>query len=281
VILYRTADGLFLEHEGRVHVVMESIDKLIAMENVYAFLEGRVQIGYTAGLLTREKLLSPDTTLLAPIGNQEVWAAGVTYLRSRAARMAESQDAGGGSFYDRVYTAERPELFFKSLPHKVVGPRAAVGLRSDATWSVPEPELALVINPRGQIVGYAIGNDMSSRDIEGQNPLYLPQAKVYNRSCALGPGILVTSKPPGPETRISIAIVRAGATAFAGETTLAQMKRQPQELVDYLYRDQTFPHGAILLTGTGVVPPDSFTLERGDVIRIGIDGIGELVNPVE
>jgi 2-dehydro-3-deoxy-D-arabinonate dehydratase len=155
-----------------------------------------------------------------------------------------------------------------------------VGLRSDATWSVPEPELALFVNPAGQIVGYTIGNDMSSRDIEGQNPLYLPQAKVYNRSCALGPGILMTREPLAAETRISIAIVRDGKAVFSGETKLAQMKRKPQELVDYLFRDQTFPLGCFLLTGTGVVPPDSFTLEKGDTVRIGIDGIGELVNPV-
>jgi len=164
---------------------------------------------------------------------------------------------------------------------EVVGPGAAVGLRSDATWSVPEPELVLVIDPGGRIVGYTIGNDMSSRDIEGQNPLYLPQAKIYNRSCAMGPGILVTREVLPDSTRISISIERGGAAAFAGETTLAQMKRKPQELVDYLYRDQTFPVGCFLFTGTGIVPPDSFTLERGDLIRIGIDGIGMLVNQVD
>jgi len=217
---------------------------------------------------------------LPPIGTQEVWAAGVTYLRSRAARMAESKDAGGGDFYDRVYSAERPELFFKSMPHKVVGPNGTVALRSDAKWSVPEPELALVIDPRGHIAGYTIGNDMSSRDIEGQNPLYLPQAKVYNCSCALGPGILITRNPLPPETRISLEIERSGAPAFSGQTSLSQMKRRPEELVEYLYRDQTFRSGAILLTGTGIVPPDSFTLEKGDTIRIAIDGIGVLANTV-
>jgi 2-dehydro-3-deoxy-D-arabinonate dehydratase len=274
VILYRTADGLVVVEDNKAYALEESFDELIAREDPHAFLEQRIGVGNPAG--------SPDATkLLAPIGSQEVWAAGVTYLRSRAARMSESKDAGGGNFYDRVYTAERPELFFKSLPHKVVGPGGAVGLRGDATWSVPEPELALLISPAGSIVGYTIGNDMSSRDIEGQNPLYLPQAKVYNRSCALGPGILITRQPLAAETRISIAIVRRGASAFAGETTLAQMKRRPQELVDYLYRDQTFPFGCFLLTGTGVVPPDSFTLEKGDTVRIGIDGIGVLVNPVE
>jgi 2-dehydro-3-deoxy-D-arabinonate dehydratase len=273
VILYRTADGLIVVEDNKAYVVEESLDALVAREDLHAFLEQRIRAGKTAG--------SPDAAkLLAPIGSQEVWAAGVTYLRSRAARMAESKDAGGGDFYDRVYAAERPELFFKSLAHKVVGPGGAVGLRSDATWSVPEPELALLINPAGSIIGYTIGNDMSSRDIEGQNPLYLPQAKVYNRSCALGPGILITQQPLAADTRISIAIVREGVSAFAGETTLEQMKRRPQELVDYLYRDQTFPIGCFLLTGTGVVPPDSFTLKAGDTIRIEIDGIGVLVNQV-
>lgn len=250
----------------------ETLDDLMAHEDLHAYLEQKTR-GATAGTVDANKLL-------APIGSQEVWAAGVTYLRSRAARMAESKEAGGGDFYDRVYSAERPELFFKSHPHKVVGPGDAVGLRSDATWSVPEPELALLTNPRGEIVGYTIGNDISSRDIEGQNPLYLPQAKVYNRSCALGPGILMTKEPPARETRISITIVRGGSTAFSGETSLAQIKRPFEELVSYLYRDQTFPFGCFLLTGTGIVPPDSFTLETGDTVRITIDGIGELVNPV-
>ncbi len=273
MILYRTANELVMVEGNKAYVVPETLDELVARPDVHAFLAERVRSGQTVA--------APQAAqLLAPIGNQEVWAAGVTYLRSRAARMAESKDAGGGDFYDRVYTAARPELFFKSLPHKVVGPGAPVGLRSDAHWSVPEPELALLINPPGQIIGYTIGNDMSSRDIEGQNPLYLPQAKVYNRSCALGPGILIAQQTLPSETRISIAIVRAGASAFSGETTLAQMKRRPQELVDYLYRDQTFPFGCFLLTGTGIVPPDSFTLEKGDTVRIGIDGIGELVNPV-
>ncbi|HEV2279192.1 MAG TPA: fumarylacetoacetate hydrolase family protein [Acidobacteriaceae bacterium] len=274
MILYRTKHGWVVEQEGRINPVEGSLDELLVRDDLHTYLEGLLKAGATgAGALRREELL-------APIGNQEVWAAGVTYLRSRAARMAESKDAGGGDFYDRVYSAERPELFFKCQPHKAVGPGAAVGLRSDANWSVPEPELTLVINPSGEIVGYTIGNDMSSRDIEGQNPLYLPQAKIYNRSCALGPGILVRRGDLPETTRISISIERAGQAAFTGETTVAQMKRKPQELAHYLYLDQTFPHGAFLLTGTGIVPPDSFTLERGDVIRISIDGIGTLENPV-
>jgi 2-dehydro-3-deoxy-D-arabinonate dehydratase len=273
VIVYRTTDGLVVEDRGKVYEVDELLDTLIARADVHAFLEQQVRSGYSSGPLDKSKLL-------APVGSQEVWAAGVTYLRSRAARMAESKDAGGGDFYDRVYSAERPELFFKSQPHKVVGPGAAVGLRSDATWSVPEPELALLMNPRGQVIGYTIGNDMSSRDIEGQNPLYLPQAKVYNRSCALGPGILMTQQPLPKTTRITIEIGRAKQVVFSGETFLSQIKRPFEDLVAYLFRDQQFPFGCFLLTGTGIVPPDSFTLEKGDTVRIGIDGIGELVNPV-
>jgi 2-dehydro-3-deoxy-D-arabinonate dehydratase len=274
VILYRTADGWLVEEAGRFNPLEEkTLDELLAREDLETYLASRLKAGATEGAIDEKKLL-------APVGTQEVWAAGVTYLRSRAARMEESKDAGGGDFYDRVYSAERPELFFKALAQKVVGPGAAVGLRSDATWNVPEPELALVISPTGKIVGATIGNDMSSRDIEGQNPLYLPQAKVYNRSCALGPGILITGEALPTETRIAITITRGAETAFAGETTLAQMKRKPQELVEYLYRDQTFAAGTFLLTGTGVVPPDSFTLKKGDMIRIEIDGIGELKNPV-
>lgn len=273
MILYRTTEGLLVEQDGKTCEVEELLDTLIARRDLHAYLAEQLNRGYSAGPVDAAKLL-------APIGSQEVWAAGVTYLRSRAARMAESKDAGGGDFYDRVYSAERPELFFKSLPHKVIGPGAAVGLRSDASWSVPEPELVLLINPRGEIVGFTIGNDMSSRDIEGQNPLYLPQAKVYNRSCALGPGILMTKDPLPRDTRILIDIERGDEAVFAGETTLAQIKRPFEELVTYLYRDQTFPFGCFLLTGTGIVPPDSFTLEKGDTVRIRIDGIGELMNPV-
>jgi 2-dehydro-3-deoxy-D-arabinonate dehydratase len=224
---------------------------------------------------------APASTPLAPIDSQEVWAAGVTYYRSRTARMAESEVAGGGSFYDRVYTAERPELFFKALAHRVAGPEEKVRIRKDSKWNVPEPELALVISPTGKITGYTIGNDMSSRDIEGENPLYLPQAKVYDRSCALGPAILATEEPLPSTTAISIEIRRAGATVFSDSTTLASMKRRPEELVEYLYRETSFPGGCILLTGTGIVPPDTFTLQSGDEIAITIDGIGTLRNSVE
>jgi 2-dehydro-3-deoxy-D-arabinonate dehydratase len=272
VILYRTKTGWVAERDRQLIALGEpSLDQLLAREDLHDYLESVTRSGTKAGGLDQ-------SALLAPIGNQEVWAAGVTYFRSRVARMEESEQ--GGNFYDRVYTAERPELFMKALPHKVVGSLAPVRIRHDAHWSVPEPELVLVIDPRGRIVGYTIGNDMSSRDIEGENPLYLPQAKIYDGSCAIGPGILVHSEPLPATTRIRLSIERADATAFSGDTTLKEMKRQPQELVDYLYREQTFAAGCFLFTGTGIVPPDSFTLERGDTVRIGIDGIGELVNPV-
>jgi 2-dehydro-3-deoxy-D-arabinonate dehydratase len=218
--------------------------------------------------------------LLQPIGKQEVWAAGVTYYRSRGARMEESRDAGGGSFYDRVYSAERPELFFKSTASRTVGAGGKVRIRADATWSVPEPELTLLVSPGGRITGYTIGNDMSSRDIEGENPLYLPQAKVYNGSCALGPGILVTNEPLPKTTEIAIEIVRAEQVVFAGKVALTELKRDPQTLVEYLLRDNVFPQGCFLMTGTGIVPDSTFTLASGDLIRITIEPIGTLENVV-
>jgi 2-dehydro-3-deoxy-D-arabinonate dehydratase len=220
-----------------------------------------------------------EVTFLPPLDEQEVWAAGVTYKRSREARERES--AGAARFYDLVYTAARPELFFKATARRVVGPGAPVRIRSDARWTVPEPELALVVSPRLQIVGYTIGNDMSSRDIEGENPLYLPQAKVYDGSCAVGPVVtLAQALPPRESVSIRLTIVRGGATVFQGETTLAAMARTFEDLVSWLGRDNSFPHGVVLLTGTGVVPPDDFTLAAGDRITIDITGIGRLANPV-
>jgi 2-dehydro-3-deoxy-D-arabinonate dehydratase len=216
---------------------------------------------------------------LPPIDRQDVWAAGVTYERSRAARQEEAQD--GGDVYARVYTAPRPEIFFKAQGHWVVGPHAAVGIRRDATWNVPEPELALVANGALEIVGYTIGNDMSSRDIEGENPLYLPQAKIYTHSCALGPRLVLGEFAENwPAVGIRIGIVRDGAEVFAGSTNTGLIRRRPAELVEYLGRCLSFPHGAVLLTGTGVVPPESFTLAAGDRITITIDGAGELTNHV-
>jgi 2-dehydro-3-deoxy-D-arabinonate dehydratase len=279
VILYRQAGRLVVEKDGQFYPLHQhTLDQLFAKPDLYGFLE--LAIGTNGAVPAPDPQKLGSLGLLAPIGEQEVWAAGVTYFRSRTARMEESKDAGGGSFYDRVYTAERPELFFKAMPYKVVGHGAQVRIRKDAAWSVPEPELALCVSPAGRIVGYTVGNDMSSRDIEGQNLLYLPQAKIWDGSCALGPGILLTPDPLPAETRIRIVIERGGETIFAGETSLKEMKRRPEELVEYLFRDQTFPHGCFLLTGTGIVPPDHFTLHSGDSIAITIDGIGTLKNEV-
>jgi len=217
--------------------------------------------------------------LLAPVDEQEVWAAGVTYTRSKQARERES--AGAARFYDLVYTAARPELFFKAPARRVVGPGGAVRVRRDSRWSVPEPELALVLSPTLQIVGYTIGNDMSSRDIEGENPLYLPQAKLYDGSCALGPAVtLAGDLPPPDRVAIRLTVTRGGAAAFDGSTTLAAMARSFEDLVSWLGRETSFPDGAVLLTGTGVVPPDDFTLASGDVIAVEITGVGRLVNAV-
>ena len=217
--------------------------------------------------------------ILTPVEAQEVWAAGVTYLRSKEARMVESEFSANA--YDLVYDAVRPEIFFKSLPEKVVSPGEAVGIRQDARWNVPEPELALVINSSGKIIGFTIGNDMSSRDIEGENLLYLPQAKIYTGSCAVGPWIVVgLTEDDARQWSIHLEIRREGKTVFAGETRTDKIKRRFNELVDYLFRSQKFPNGAVLLTGAGIVPPDSFTLEGTDSVRITISGIGTLENPV-
>jgi 2-dehydro-3-deoxy-D-arabinonate dehydratase len=220
-----------------------------------------------------------EYSLLAPVENQEVWAAGVTYLRSKKARMEESEFSA--SAYDKVYEAPRPELFFKSLAAKVSGPNGPIGIRRDAKWNVPEPELALVINSRKELVGFTVGNDMSSRDIEGENLLYLPQAKIYRHSCALGPCITLAATEQDARTwTISLQILRAGSEVFKAETSVNQIKRNFAELIEYLWRSQEFPNGAILLTGTGIVPADDFTLRIGDVVRINISGIGTLENTV-
>ncbi|MGB6743402.1 MAG: fumarylacetoacetate hydrolase family protein [Terracidiphilus sp.] len=272
--LYRTGNGHFVEQEGNSYRVPEqSWDALMTHQDLRGYLVSIATSGNRVGDFG-------GAPLLAPIGSQEVWAAGVTYYRSRDARMAEAKDAGGGDFYDRVYSAERPELFFKATASRVAAPGEHVRIRSDARWSVPEPELTLVINPRAQIIGYTIGNDMSSRDIEGENPLYLPQAKVYDRSSALGPCMLVSSDPLPASTAIRIEIERGGKVDFSGATTLAELKRAPTVLVEYLFRENSFPAGAYLMTGTGIVPPDSFTLAAGDRIRITIDPIGTLENVV-
>lgn len=228
---------------------------------------------------TARTVTASHVRFLAPIDSQEVWAAGVTYKRSQIARMEESES--GASHYDKVYTAPRPEIFFKATPHRVAGPGEPVRVRYDSHWSVPEPEFTLVLNPQLKIVGYTIGNDMSARDIEGENPLYLPQAKVYRQCCALGPVIRLADEPLDPAaTTIKLSITRGGFHVFSGETNLAQLHRTFPELADWLGREDEFPQGAFLLTGTGVVPNDEVTLEHGDEIAIEVAGIGILTNPV-
>ena len=253
----------------------------LGLDRITPLLESNTGLAELTHLATQDLPSLPlsNDCLLAPLEDQEVWAAGVTYLRSKTARMEESSFSA--TAYDRVYDAERPELFFKSQPHKVAAPGDPVGIRRDARWSVPEPELALVLNSRGQVVGYTIGNDMSSRDIEGENLLYLPQAKIYHRSCALGPCLRVGVDETEARTwRIGLEIHRNQAVVFRGETSVGQIKRRFEELAEFLFRCQSFPHGAILLTGTGIVPPDTFTLQAGDRVRITISGIGTLENSV-
>ena len=268
--LYRLENGVLLDRDGTWLRLDDEWDAVVNRDDLAGHL--RRASGAAA---------SHDGRRLAPIGSQEVWAAGVTYIRSRAARMEESKASGGGSFYDAVYSAERPELFFKAAAWRVRGPGDPVCIRRDARWSVPEPELALVINRGGTIVGYTIGNDMSSRDIEGENPLYLPQAKVYNGACAIGPCIYLTNDPLPPTTEIKITIKRGGKEVFSGSTTISRIKRTLPSLAEYLYRELSFKEGALLLTGTGVVPGDGFTLASGDEIAITIEPIGTLVNTVE
>jgi 2-dehydro-3-deoxy-D-arabinonate dehydratase len=270
--LYRTAGGPVVEQDGGFVPLAEEWDALVNRDGLAGHLERAAARGPRGVRL--------DDLLLAPVAGPEIWGAGVTYERSRAARLEESQAAGGASFYDRVYDAVRPELFFKCAGWRARGPGLAVRLRRDARWSVPEPELALVVNARGEIVGYTIGDDLSARDIEAENPLYLPQAKIWDGGCAVGPALLVREEPLPPETAITLRVLRAGAVAFEDGTTLARMKRTPAELVAYLYRETSFPAGCVLLTGTGIVPPAEFTLRPGDEIQIHVPAIGTLTNPV-
>ncbi len=253
----------------------DGIDRLSALFE----LEGLISILNSLRNQNLPRFELSQVRLLPPVDRQEVWAAGVTYLRSKKARMEESDFSA--SAYDRVYDAPRPELFFKSLPDKVVATGEHVGIRKDAKWNVPEPELVLILNSRGHLSGYSIGNDMSSRDIEGENLLYLPQAKMYDRSCAMGPFIRVGATEAEARTwAIQIQISREEKPVFQGQTSVNQIKRSFEELAGYLFRSQSFPHGAALLTGTGIVPPNEFTLQPGDRIEIEISGIGKLENQV-
>ena len=274
--LYATNHAFLLERAG-AHV---SLPDDFTLDGLFSAAD---PVAFAAAAFARGKPESaPDSTgSHAPlIQSQEVWAAGVTYMRSKSARVAESRDTGGGTFYDRVYEADRPELFFKATPHRVAATGSGVRIRADSKWNVPEPELTLAINSAGKIFGYTIGNDMSSRDIEGENPLYLPQAKVYDRSAALGPCLVITNELPAPATVIALEIRRAGVAVFTGDTSLASLKRPLPALADWLFRDNSFPRGCYLMTGTGVIPPDNFTLRRDDEIRITLAPVGTLVNTV-
>lgn len=274
--LYKTRKGIVIDKEGITYLLEnEDWDRFVNDPGLFDKMNEKIK-NLTPTL--------PDVTeaVLAPVGShQELWACGVTYLRSKIGRQEESKDAGGGDFYARVYEAERPEVFFKANPHRIVGPNDKVRIRKDSTWDVPEPELTLVVASTGKIIGYTIGNDMSSRSIEGENPLYLPQAKTYDACAAVGPCIYVTEEPLNANTTIQMEIQRSSKTVFESSINISQMKRTPQELVSFVFRECSFPHGCLIMTGTGIVPEHDFTLKSGDEIKISISGIGILKNEVE
>ena len=272
--IYRTIDGIILEKGEmyRSYKLETSWNDFVNRDDLFDFL-------CVEWNKSEELQDGPDESrLLAPIGSQEIWAAGVTYYSSRLARMEESKDAGGGDFYSRVYVADRPEIFFKATPSRTVGTGKDFRIRNDSTWDVPEPELTLFATSNGKIVGYTIGNDVSSRSIEGENPLYLPQAKTYDACACLGPCIYVPEKPLAKSTRIAMSIERGNEVVFSDETNLEQMKRTLEELVGYLFRETSFPGGVFLMTGTGIVPGTDFTLQSGDKVLIEIESIGTLTN---
>lgn len=275
--LYKTSQGLVLvKGHDCFQLINQDWDTYINREDLYdQMIEDISRLKVIGDLNWLQQ-----QTILAPIGTQEIWAAGVTYLRSKVARMEESKEAGGATFYDKVYDADRPELFFKGTAIRAVGDGAYVHIRKDSDWDVPEPELTLLITSTKKIVGYTIGNDMSSRSIEGENPLYLPQAKVYDNSAGLGPCLYVPQEPIAPNTRISMEIHRNGELVFTGDTLISQMKRSHEELVRYLTQEMTFPMGVFLMTGTCIVPDFPFTLQSRDEIFITIDSIGTLKNIV-
>ena len=275
--LYKTKTAVVVEFEDQIYECPKAVfgaliqrDDLFKILVSYCVPEHRIDNDLKALL----------KQVLPPIDQQEVWAAGVTYYRSKTARMEESKDSGGSSFYDRVYEAARPELFFKSTAARVVGHQALVRIRKDSHWSVPEPELTLLISPNKKIIGYTVGNDMSARDIEGENPLYLPQAKSYTGAAAIGPCVLVLEQPISKATQIAMIIYRNKTTVFEGTTKVENIKRSLESLVAYLFAEMEFPQGCFLMTGTGIVPDVTFTLQSQDRIEITIDGIGTLINTV-
>lgn len=274
--VYKTSLGILLEVEGYFFLHQEDWDTFINDDNLFSKLE---RLTKSLSPINGQELT--NSKILAPVGSQELWACGVTYLRSKVGRQEESRTSGGGDFYAKVYEAERPEVFFKATPHRIVGHQSNVRIRKDSTWDVPEPELTLMASSSGKIIGYTIGNDMSSRSIEGENPLYLPQAKTYDGCAAVGPCIYVTDKPPDSSTTISLEISRQGKVVFTDSISIKQIKRSLEELVSYVFRACTFPTGCLIMTGTGIVPPNDFTLRSGDQIKITIDNIGTLINEVD
>jgi 2-dehydro-3-deoxy-D-arabinonate dehydratase len=277
--LYNTTHGIILQHNDKVVIIEEQWDELINRDGLETHLLTKFNSSRKISIEEQSDWLNDDT-ILPPIGRQEVWAAGVTYLKSRDARMEESQSSGAASLYDRVYDAERPELFFKAIPARVAGHMQQVYIRMDSSWNVPEPELTLFISSSGNIQGYTIGNDMSSRSIEGENALYLPQAKIYEKCAGLGPCIYVTSEPIGGESVIRMSIRRDGVEAYNDSVQVSRIKRSFTELAGFLFRECDFPDGCFLMTGTCLVPPADFTLNVGDVVEITIDGIGTLINTI-
>jgi 2-dehydro-3-deoxy-D-arabinonate dehydratase len=273
--IYKTKNGIVIEKdEGHYLLNDENWDSFVNDDNLF----DKILSGINSAKSVNEDFLKE---LEAPIHSQEIWASGVTYMKSKIGRQEESKNAGGGDFYGRVYEAERPELFFKATSQRVVNPGGKVRIRKDSTWNVPEPELTLMITSSGKIVGYTIGNDMSSRSIEGENPLYLPQAKTYDGCAAVGPCIYVTNEPLSLDTIINLEVRRERKLVFQGDVELNQLKRKPEELVSFLYRECSFPNGSLLMTGTGIVPTSDFTLYNGDKIIITIEPIGTLINTVE
>jgi 2-dehydro-3-deoxy-D-arabinonate dehydratase len=276
--LFRVKPGIVIEDKKSNFYFVQHVswDEFVNDDNLYQKMKS----------ITQSQTPTPEagdliaSAILPPVQSQELWACGVTYYRSKVGRQEESKAAGGGDFYERVYEAERPEVFFKATAHRIVGYGDKVNIRKDSTWDVPEPELTLVVTSSGKIVGYTVGNDMSSRSIEGENPLYLPQAKTYDACAAIGPCVFVTEDPLPKSTNIGLEIIRQGKPAFHGNIGYDQMRRTPEELVSFVFRECSFPNGCLVMTGTGIVPGHDFTLRSGDEIRITIDYIGTLVNTV-
>lgn len=274
--IYKTNPGIIIEKENKFYLSNDDWDSFVNDDFLFQKIERVIRTSNE--IENAHKIIEKE--ILAPVGSQELWACGVTYLRSKEGRQEESKESGGGDFYAKVYEAERPEVFFKSTPHRIVGHKGHVRIRKDSTWDVPEPELTLVVTSSGKITGYTIGNDMSSRSIEGENPLYLPQAKTYDGCASLGPCIFVTQKPLDRNTKIYLEIDRNQIKIFEGSIGINQMKRTPEELVSFVYRECSFPTGCLIMTGTGIVPGNDFTLQSGDEIKISIDNIGTLINKV-